>query len=157
MWGERSGRVGDDAALWKHPHLCGENNYFNKGSLTTYETPPPVWGEHHCTTGCCHPERNTPTCVGRTGIGGGNATCARKHPHLCGENGTHRQDHCSRSETPPPVWGERRSTCRLPAAHGKHPHLCGENTLPPPSGKSVVETPPPVWGEHQQNVVEPLL
>ena len=51
--------------------------------------------------------RNTPTCVGKTRQVLTQQQSTGKHPHMRGEDNTHRPWDTSPGETPPHAWGRR--------------------------------------------------
>src|SRR5690606_6839585 len=69
-----------------HPHVRGEDRGFisvNNGQLGT---PPRAWGGQHWALWWSAPQRDTPTCVGRT-LATRAATSPRSgHPHVRGED-----------------------------------------------------------------------
>ena len=64
------GKTNDCAAfaprIWKHPHMRGEDEHILAGLERGAETPPHAWGRQHRHVFCTPPNRNTPTCVGKT-------------------------------------------------------------------------------------------
>ena len=134
---------------WKHPHVCGENLPFQIAQKLTLETPPRMWGELHLSQAPQMQVRNTPTYVGRTYCLLKVLCCRWKHPHVCGENYLFGSFFNFLYETPPRMWGERRTFVlhkqearNTPTYVGrtfqmekeienepKHPHVCGENAL----------------------------
>ena len=130
------------------------------------ETPPRAWGRHIAAIPFENAGGNTPTCVGKTRGSGSGRCCARKHPHVRGEDSCCSISKSRLPETPPRAWGRRINLrfcfleCRnTPTCVGKtssshpagadrwkHPHVRGEDrlllaALPPP-----LETPPRAWG-----------
>ena len=50
----------------KHPHVRGEDGYFERGRDVGAETPPRAWGRRRAYHAGYGISRNTPTCVGKT-------------------------------------------------------------------------------------------
>ena len=108
----------------KHPHVRGEDPVDDVVTVTCKETPPRAWGR------LCRPrkpiptdetpprawgrliqghrdawpDRNTPTCVGKTRPHPIRGSDMRKHPHVRGEDRKSHLPACS-METPPRAWG----------------------------------------------------
>ena len=72
--------------LEKHPHVRGEDVVFSPATNRAKETPPRAWGRQAGLLLPYRPERNTPTCVGKTPPSGTSAMTAEKHPHVRGED-----------------------------------------------------------------------
>ncbi len=53
-------------AMWKHPHLRGEDDARKGIEPQGGETPPPAWGRLPSGGAVATLSRNTPTCVGKT-------------------------------------------------------------------------------------------
>ena len=162
MWGS--------CAPWgsgKHPHMRGEDQKTCSLKAKWKETPPHAWGRRvHAFDACGHSEtpphawgrrlspasahlafRNTPTCVGKTGLTPEAFAVAWKHPHMRGED-TKGVSLCLLPlETPPHAWGRHKEgyprlrrggntpTCvgktyegsNITCASMKHPHMRGED------------------------------
>ena len=54
--------------VWKHPHMRGEDLCYLTIHRETIETPPHAWGRLDSGIDELGNRRNTPTCVGKTGI-----------------------------------------------------------------------------------------
>ena len=116
--------------------------------------------------GSGNPVRNTPTCVGKTWTATTNASGAKKHPHVRGEDTVQIYNDVLALETPPRAWGRlvrsddtqgnRRNT---PTCVGKtcwrrlslsccrkHPHVRGEDLAYTSHKAQLWETPPRAWG-----------
>lgn len=70
----------------KHPHVRGEDPRQYTIIGRDLETPPRAWGRRPPTTLCKEQDRNTPTCVGKTGCDTSNLMQKEKHPHVRGED-----------------------------------------------------------------------
>ena len=154
------------ACVRKHPHVCGEDVLQPSHPTSVLETPPRVWGRLANRTSALAELGNTPTCVGKTEVGGAGCRAFGKHPHVCGEDYYAACLLPRRPETPPRVWGRHINEARelaalrnTPTCVGKtvaesicdgfcqkHPHVCGEDGAVPVVVVVVVETPPRVWG-----------
>ena len=150
----------------KHPHVRGEDRLTPDTAIHTRETPPRAWGRRAAWWGSRLLSRNTPTCVGKTWRSALGRFAGQKHPHVRGEDGTHRGLVCCDGETPPRAWGrpirygqqpeiERNTpTCvgktLWPQAQGrgteKHPHVRGEDGHAAAPRNLEWETPPRAWG-----------
>ena len=89
----------------KHPHVRGEDDVDKGRRRLAPETPPRAWGRR---VRALQPRSligNTPTCVGKTGLGGSKALGQRKHPHVRGEDSARPCGRASLPETPPRAWG----------------------------------------------------
>ena len=131
----------------KHPHERGEDGRAHDRSGQLLETPPRAWGRRPPCRRTTLDIRNTPTSVGKTGIGQQLAEGRRKHPHERGEDGAGWRSCDHEAETPPRAWGrqqffdERHAHIRnTPTSVGKtvlrklllmlirkHPHERGED------------------------------
>src|SRR5699024_5384945 len=93
---------------WKHPHGRGEDSRNRTCLRLSEETPPRTWGRCnrngqrnlHC--------RNTPTDVGKIGVGHLSEAAFEKHPHGRGEDPLAGIDGATSEETPPRTWGRSR-------------------------------------------------
>ena len=150
----------------KHPHVRGED-FLATGFGTRFrETPPRAWGRRDFTRPMDSRERNTPTCVGKTGQRRQMLRLWQKHPHVRGEDSATTVSRAFAAETPPRAWGrlyqassqrqmERNTpTCvgktdgagGLGSLHRKHPHVRGEDVLGSCRHLAKQETPPRAWG-----------
>ena len=131
----------------KHPHVRGEDPAKRGKVAVSAETPPRAWGRLPIPATSSAPDRNTPTCVGKTPGTFSKLGFPWKHPHVRGEDRLHGDDTGHGMETPPRAWGrhvsERRPdlagrntpTCvgKTPASRSvlrwswKHPHVRGED------------------------------
>ena len=161
-WGYSTGAT----ILWKHPHVCGEDEQISHKVDDLQETPPRVWGRQPMGIDLRKALRNTPTCVGKTAGCPFGLVLLQKHPHVCGEDLDYLESNDLIRETPPRVWGRlfvgqpfasnngNTPTCvgktgarrRLACRCRKHPHVCGEDRMDPGTAKNQRETPPRVWG-----------
>ncbi len=150
----------------KHPHVRGEDAEPVTEADTLKETPPRAWGRQKVLSSCVRLLRNTPTCVGKTGISQGNFTCFKKHPHVRGEDPAKAGLRRVCVETPPRAWGRQgrdfyawRYDRNTPTCVGKtrwgsvanavvwkHPHVRGEDQDWFAQASPVGETPPRAWG-----------
>ena len=116
--------------------------------------------------GSGNPVRNTPTCVGKTWTATTNASGAKKHPHVRGEDTVQIYNDVLALETPPRAWGRRLvtgiwsiSSRNTPTCVGKtqdsqakntrmwkHPHVRGEDMDWRFACFCPLETPPRAWG-----------
>ena len=150
----------------KHPHVRGEDCRISSPRLNGGETPPRAWGRPH--GGVVGPlrNRNTPTCVGKTGASDHRAGTRRKHPHVRGEDAFPASHYGSDQETPPRAWGRPRQSFasanddrNTPTCVGKtrlltdphrspekHPHVRGEDLPVFRLRPLALETPPRAWG-----------
>ena len=130
------------------------------------ETPPRAWGRHIAAIPFENAGGNTPTCVGKTRGSGSGRCCARKHPHVRGEDSLLFGREGRHIETPPRAWGRpvvlnipTRPTRNTPTCVGKtrldprrqvntwkHPHVRGEDSDKTFKDGSDQETPPRAWG-----------
>ena len=130
------------------------------------ETPPRAWGRRVPGWLSAPVGRNTPTCVGKTQIGGGGQFFFGKHPHVRGEDLSKLFLSLFKIETPPRAWGRpillsdaagkirNTPTCvgKTPPTVQekyflkKHPHVRGEDPSYFPTPQARSETPPRAWG-----------
>ncbi len=130
------------------------------------ETPPRAWGRHIAAIPFENAGGNTPTCVGKTRGSGSGRCCARKHPHVRGEDSLLFGREGRHIETPPRAWGRpvvlnipTRPTRNTPTCVGKtapipesllidwkHPHVRGEDSVNGGTNPRDKETPPRAWG-----------
>ena len=89
----------------KHPHGRGEDRFFLNKSFSELETPPRAWGRLNCATISKNMIGNTPTGVGKTGLGVYGSITKRKHPHGRGEDDSSSSNYGQLVETPPRAWG----------------------------------------------------
>ncbi len=156
------------------PHVHGEDRTNASACSKAGETPPRAWGRQAILTNTSSPERNTPTCVGKTRMQRQRARQYRKHPHVRGEDRRSRMRKGSGLETPPRAWGRpsvafgrehpvrNTPTCvgktcsqaSFPAVCEKHPHVRGEDCHHARVLLKNQETPPRAWGRHQHIVKE---
>ena len=159
--------------LWKHPHVCGEDTCWRIRRTGAAETPPRAWGRRLRRIRHRHVNRNTPTCVGKTGKLTPGFGLSRKHPHVRGEDDFFAAGSCKSQETPPRAWGrqlaaqsDRRVNGNTPTCVGKtqrnvyrtggkrkHPHVRGEDPPWTAPGYQPAETPPRAWGRHSGYVM----
>ena len=154
-------------ALAVHPHVCGENHNAVSRFCTSDGSPPRVWGKRRHPRHPRRLHRFTPTCVGKTRLGGGRSCTLRVHPHVCGENGSVIWTEDNVPGSPPRVWGKQGTGESLyqyhrftPTCVGKtlpirghlcrvevHPHVCGENDPCLLRRFPSCGSPPRVWGK----------
>ncbi len=146
--------------------MRGEDDLQIPAKLVPVETPPRAWGRP------LHGQHtelvlgNTPTCVGKTSSRFPARPCNKKHPHVRGEDSSHRSVNVSDQETPPRAWGRLTMICINDARLGntptcvgktgsqpewapvvqKHPHVRGEDFNDLDKGVELAETPPRAWG-----------
>ncbi len=96
------------AQCWKHPHGRGEDGSLMESCHAQWETPPRAWGRLSSSHSNSHPQRNTPTGVGKTLNLPVHASIIEKHPHGRGEDTKATFQTCAKSETPPRAWGRLR-------------------------------------------------
>ena len=96
----------------KHPHVRGEDAGLASKEHTNVETPPRAWGRLPIPATSSAPDRNTPTCVGKTPGTFSKLGFPWKHPHVRGEDRLHGDDTGHGMETPPRAWGRRSASCR---------------------------------------------
>ena len=155
------------------PHVHGEDRTNASACSKAGETPPRAWGRQAILTNTSSPERNTPTCVGKTRMQRQRARQYRKHPHVRGEDRRSRMRKGSGLETPPRAWGRHSAdainhfqrgntptcvgkTARRPCTRPrtwKHPHVRGEDSLLRFRLTLRTETPPRAWGRPMSLVV----
>ncbi len=134
--------------------------------ITTFGSPPRVWGIRKGKSAVRIKVRFTPTCVGNTLPLLDGISAHPVHPHVCGEYGNFRLCHRAIIGSPPRVWGirwhRRRRHHRFrftPTCVGNtfdcphptrdapvHPHVCGEYGYSSFRFISVSGSPPRVWG-----------
>ena len=151
---------------WKHPHVRGEDVRVVEHNGEPWETPPRAWGRHAYIDIDLLPNRNTPTCVGKTDPRRDRFLGKQKHPHVRGEDHLPRSPGQETGETPPRAWGRPPSapfrsspprntpTCvgKTPCAVKsfrrlrKHPHVRGEDLMKRDLAARHMETPPRAWG-----------
>ena len=138
---------GDGRHVGKHPHMRGEDLMRCTVTASFSETPPHAWGRRSFRRAGHLAERNTPTCVGKTGLAWRRGCGPGKHPHMRGEDISPAFWAAKAAETPPHAWGRPAAyaasgaslrntpTCvgktgklALPARRTwKHPHMRGED------------------------------
>ncbi len=111
---------------WKHPHVRGEDRYQWRLLTHEQETPPRAWGRQAILTNTSSPERNTPTCVGKTRMQRQRARQYRKHPHVRGEDIPLMPLTTFSVETPPRAWGRLPGDLVLVPEHGNTPTCVGK-------------------------------
>ena len=84
--GKTSTAITPRPTIKKHPHVCGEDYFSMPTSGGHTETPPRVWGRLAENAHSKLWIRNTPTCVGKTGVWPQHRRVLQKHPHVCGED-----------------------------------------------------------------------
>ena len=156
----------------KHPHMRGEDMLICMMAPTVGETPPHAWGRHTASRESASSNRNTPTCVGKTGLRAGCQRMNWKHPHMRGEDERSAIIPEEAGETPPHAWGRQNDddilnsvygntpTCVgktytwrvLPFSREKHPHMRGEDKGRQEMNESLRETPPHAWGRPHMDV-----
>ena len=114
----------------KHPHVRGEDVRLGIGKHGVPETPPRAWGRLSAVVALIAFVRNTPTCVGKTGIDNHQDSNDKKHPHVRGED----------------LFGQI-----FKSGAGKHPHVRGEDVFGDSCSLIGVETPPRAWGRHARD------
>ena len=87
----------------KHPHVRGEDRPALPSAMPGQETPPRAWGRHDRLVKCVLSPRNTPTCVGKTGL--------REAVRV------------EETETPPRAWG-RQSLAAPRHANSRNTPTC---------------------------------
>ena len=130
-----------------HPRVCGENCKRRARPWGFRRSPPRVRGKPIISLAGIEIERITPACAGKTICVRMNASCARDHPRVCGENLAGKHKAVQPRGSPPRVRGKQfwqfshRLQPRItPACAGKtarafskrcwkedHPRVCGEN------------------------------
>ena len=95
-------------ALWKHPHVRGEDPPTLRLAASLPETPPRAWG------------RLRPSMT--------SGFTPWKHPHVRGEDGSCAVSLTDSRETPPRAWGRLLSERIRELGGMKHPHVRGEDT-----------------------------
>ena len=96
------------SALWKHPHVRGEDELLKRHVNIV--------------------RGNTPTCVGKTRKCTPSITPQKKHPHVRGEDCRQwRRNGCGRGNTPTCVGKTPSLPLPVPSLR-KHPHVRGEDT-----------------------------
>ena len=100
---EGTGRI--DAGREKHPHVRGEDLHIAGHVHADWETPPRAWGRQFPLHDNERPERNTPTCVGKTFGNMYTWNPIKKHPHVRGEDPCTARVFNAGLETPPRAWG----------------------------------------------------
>ena len=94
---------------WKHPHVRGEDELVSGGLFLWLETPPRAWGRLDGQRKLYKRLRNTPTCVGKTGVRPAVLLCLQKHPHVRGEDLFAASNIVPQQETPPRAWGRQQT------------------------------------------------
>ena len=89
------------------PHMCGEAPKFVARISCVLETPPRAWGRPLFVIFAVRLSRNTPTCVGKTGLPLLRACRIWKHPHVRGEDFSSPCHVLINVETPPRAWGRQ--------------------------------------------------
>ncbi len=113
----------------KHPHLRGEDIALWLHQITFSETPPPAWGRLTHASNTRRLERNTPTCVGKTGLPQFGESWLGKHPHLRGEDSVSGVFWINAWETPPPAWGRPQASAAPSKKHGNTPTCVGKTRV----------------------------
>ena len=133
-------------ALWKHPHVRGEDPYADRTSVKLGETPPRAWGRLSIWLANAYIDRNTPTCVGKTMSQQRYLRYAGKHPHVRGEDRMTSVSVSSGRETPPRAWGRLFAEGKYHALGGNTPTCVGKTNLGIGKHDAEPETPPRAWG-----------
>ena len=92
-------------APWKHPRVCGEDNWRSMMVFSLLETPPRMRGRQMQAGGHEAVEGNTPAYAGKTSAGSQAPPEHRKHPRVCGEDSVWRRQTQIPRETPPRMRG----------------------------------------------------
>ena len=141
---------GLSSGMEKHPHVRGEDLNTTRNVSRWKETPPRAWGRQEFIKEDEMSNRNTPTCVGKTGTWHQKTRKGRKHPHVRGEDRGAGNYNLTILETPPRAWGRLHhpltpssTTRNTPTCVGKttrfllsrkqerkHPHVRGEDPKP---------------------------
>ena len=114
---------------WKHPHVHGEDKHRNLSMLWKVETPPRAWGRRPSCICAYRLDRNTPTCMGKTGIWNDKCRSAGKHPHVHGEDFVNRRVITQHPETPPRAWGRHIVFAYEYAEYGNTPTCMGKTSF----------------------------
>ena len=150
----------------KHPHVRGEDSQTSINPRSWQETPPRAWGRPPNGMNGGRFSRNTPTCVGKTGVQDVEFPTQKKHPHVRGEDSALYVRNLRAMETPPRAWGRLSMLFGVSKPHGnnptcvgktphlcrygdlkrKHPHVRGEDWRRAFLSSSERETPPRAWG-----------
>ena len=85
--------------------MRGEDDAESYLLLIGMETPPRAWGRHMKNAVQEPEKRNTPTCVGKTGLCHNQSGLRWKHPPVRGEDQYYIATSKTTLETPPRAWG----------------------------------------------------
>ena len=110
----------------KHPHVRGEDLPGHTHMTEEEETPPRAWGRRRTARDSPVQDRNTPTCVGKTGYRGLSSTKNEKHPHVRGEDSVASRRVSEHPETPPRAWGRQQFIGGLLCSGGNTPTCVGK-------------------------------
>src|SRR5690606_32361830 len=127
------------------PTPVGTTLRWKIASLSTFGSPPRLWGQRRPRPFVPHSQRFTPTPVGTTCSPSPASALVAVHPHACGDNDGGRYSTLNVRGSPPRLWGQLSFRQLHRIWHAVHPHACGDNFL---SGNSIESgmrfTPTPV-------------
>ena len=114
--------------------------------MSTLETPPRAWGRRGLEAHAPAPDRNTPTCVGKTCVDLYGVMIPQKHPHVRGEDSGLYTPCLTSVETPPRAWGRLLRQHSVLRSHGNTPTCVGKTFSRATPARVAGETPPRAWG-----------
>ena len=164
--GTTTGVADPEPAGTVHPHACGDDIRVRRVERHPAGSPPRVWGRPRRGRQAEAPHRFTPTRVGTTGSYRAGPSAPPVHPHACGDDAAGSYPTCTRSGSPPRVWGRQherevneRSVRFTPTRVGTtsltfwpqgsisvHPHACGDDSQSTHRDSLTAGSPPRVWG-----------
>ncbi len=152
--------------LAEHPHVRGEDQRALAERAFYNGAPPRAWGGRVPALPRPGAHRSTPTCVGRIEGSVHDRLRPTEHPHVRGEDRTHRPRAVRISGVPPRAWGgpppstpTTRTRWSTPTCVGRtmrwsrprsrsaeHPHVRGEDLVLGSGAYSEGGAPPRAWG-----------
>ena len=110
-----------------HPHVRGEDAHSRPPLAAPSGSPPRAWGRQWEGVEKISGLRFTPTCVGKTSLGGENRPDIPVHPHVRGEDDLRLPIFVRIERFTPTCVGKTRPSSMLFRESSVHPHVRGED------------------------------
>ncbi len=127
--------------------MCGENYEWILWDQAILGIPPRVWGKLVYVQHVDLRSRNTPTCVGKTGVPEGVLVNVKEYPHVCGENSGEERAVAETIRNTPTCVGKTGELILADECGQEYPHVCGENAVAASAVVVPAGIPPRVWGK----------
>ena len=109
-------------------------------------SPPRAWGRGSVQPHRRHPNRFTPTCVGKSSFGAVGPVFLAVHPHVRGEETLSNCSIGGGIGSPPRAWGRARGRADRRRGGRFTPTCVGKRTSPSTAASAVSGSPPRAWG-----------